>query len=309
MNDRVVDRYEGKETGPLLICIGGMHGNEPAGIKAIEEIFRLLQIEPSVNPGFQYRGNLVGLRGNLSALQEKKRYMQRDLNRMLTEGEVLRIKINEPGNRSLEDIEVIGLIDSVEAEIRRYNPPFTLILDLHTTTADGGIFTIAPSDEMSRQVALGLHAPVILGLSETLNGTTIEYFNKPALHQYCIVFEAGQHDDPDCVYRSVAAIVNCMRSIGSVDIRDVDHRHDGLLISLSMGLPKVTRLIHHYRIKPEEIFRMNPGYQNFQQIRKGEVVASNEDGDIESPYDGMILMPKYQSQGEDGFFIVENLDL
>ncbi len=308
MEGRIIGRYEGKDDGPLLICIGGIHGNEPSGIEAIKEIFRLLDIEPVVNPGFHYRGNLVGIRGNLCALEAKKRFIGRDLNRMLTAEDIGRVKNSDPLAYTVEDKECLELIDTVEREILKYQPQFTLILDFHTTTADGGIFTISANDKMSRELGQGLHAPVILGIAEGLVGTTIEYFNRPASNCYCIVFEAGQHDDPACEHRIIAAIVNCMRSIGSVDPRDVDHRHDGLLISLSVGLPKLTRLIYHYYIHPDENFVMRPGYKNFQHVYKGEELASNESGKIYAPYEGLILMPKYQSQGEDGFFIVQPVD-
>jgi succinylglutamate desuccinylase len=308
MITRMIGRYEGAEEGPLLICIGGMHGNEPSGIQAIEEVFRLLKIEPDVNPGFHYRGTMIGLRGNQAALKIKQRFIERDLNRMLTSAEVKRIGQLNYDQLKAEDKECFELLGTIETERKKYNKPFTLILDMHTTTADGGIFTIAAEDELSRILAKGLHTPVVLGIAEGLTGTTIEYFNQPHSTCYCIGFEAGQHDDPEAVHRSVAAIVNCMRSIGSVTPGDVDHRHDGLLISLSIGLPKVTKLVNHYRIQPGEQFEMNPGYHNFQQVKAGEELARNEQGSILSPVDGMILMPKYQSQGDDGFFIVEPIE-
>ena len=183
-----------------------------------------------------------------------------------------------------------------------------MIIDLHTTTADGGIFTIAADDQMSSTLAKGLHAPVILGFTENLKGTTLGYFNRPLKDDFCIVFEGGQHDDPESVYRTAAAIVNCMRTIGSVDSRHVDHRHDGMLIKVSEGLPKVTKLIYHYKIAEGEQFIMNPGFKNFQPLHKGDVIAKNESGPVTSPMDGLILMPKYQDQGDDGFFIVEVLE-
>lgn len=309
MEQRIIGRYEGRQQGPLLICIAAMHGNEPAGFQAIQEIFHLLSLEPSHNPGFQYKGNLVGMAGNITALRKEKRFIDRDLNRMLSEEEVLRVSSIPPEDRKPEEAELIDLVHTIQAEIENYQPTFTLVLDLHTTTADGGIFTIAAGDDMSRQLAMGLFAPVILGIAEGLPGTTIRYFNQPGLNQYCIVFEAGQHQDPMSTHRSVAAIVNCMRSIGSVEAHDVDHRHDGLLIAESIGLPKMTKLVYHHKITPDEKFVMNPGYVNFQKILRGEKLAANQDGDVHSPCDGLILMPKYQPQGDDGFFIVENLDL
>lgn len=228
---------------------------------------------------------------------------------MLNEEELIRVSSLPAHERKPEETELIDLVQTIREEIEKYQPSLILILDLHTTTADGGIFTIGAGDEMSRQLAMGLFAPVILGIAESLPGTTIRYFNRPELDQYCIVFEAGQHLDPMSIHRSVAAIVNCMRSIGSVKAHDVDHRHDGLLIAESIGLPKMTRLIYHHKIPQGENFVMNPGYENFQKIIRGESLAVNQKGLVLSPCDGLILMPKYQSQGDDGFFIVENLDL
>ncbi len=305
MESRIIGRYEGAEAGPLLICIAGVHGNEPAGLLAIDEIFRLLSIESDFNPGFNYKGRFVGIRGNLPAIKLKQRFLGRDLNRMLLHDEQDRIKNTPEALWTSEDRESIGLINTIEEEIKDYQPSMTLILDLHTTTADGGIFTIAATDAMSSRLAKGLHAPVILGFEKDVKGTTLHFFNKPEKEIYCIVFEAGQHNDPESVHRTAAAIVNCMRSIGSVDSRDVDHRHDGILINMSKGLPTVTKLVHHHRIRYDENFIMHPGFINFQSIKKGDVLAENEHGPIESPVDGLLLMPKYQVQGDDGFFIVQ----
>lgn len=308
MESRIIGRYQGAEPGPLLICIGGIHGNEKAGVFAIEEIFRLLEKEPAVNPGFRYHGELVGIRGNLAALASGNRFIHRDLNRMLSSGDLQNILAKDRADLLPEEKECLELIQTTEAIIAEAKPLFTLILDFHTTTADGGIFTICANDPKSRELALGLHAPVILGIAEGLKGTTIEYFNAPDRQQFCIVFEAGTHDDPGSVHRSVAAIVNCMRSIGAVDPGDVDHRHDGLLISMAKGLPRVTILRYHYRLDGSENFVMREGFSNFQQVRKGEVLATNETGNIQAPIDGLILMPKYQPLGEDGFFIVEQME-
>ncbi len=308
MESRIIGRYEGAEAGPLLICTAGVHGNEPAGLMAIAEIFRLLSIEHNHNPGFSYKGRFVGIRGNLPAIELKQRYIQRDLNRMLLQEELERIKSTDESAWTPEDRESIELVRAVEAEIEDYKPSATLILDLHTTTADGGIFTIAATDSMSSRLAKGLHAPVILGFEKGVEGTTLHFFNRPEKMVYCIVFEAGQHNDPESVHRTAAAIVNCMRTIGAVDSSDVDHRHDGILIHMSKGLPKVTQLIHHQKIKADEIFTMHPGFKNFQQIRKGDILAENQYGPIEAPVDGLMLMPKYQAQGDDGFFIVRVIE-
>jgi succinylglutamate desuccinylase len=305
MEGRIIGRYEGVDPGPLLICIGSIHGNEPAGLLAIQEVFRLLDIETGFNPGFRYHGSFVGIRGNLKAIEKGQRFIVRDLNRMLHKEEMDRITRTPEELWSTEDRECFELIHTIEEEKLKHKPAASLILDLHTTTADGGMFTIAADDLMSRTLAKGLHAPVIQGFAEKLNGTSVSYFNRPKEDAFCIVFEGGQHDDPESVYRIAAAIVNCMRTIGSVDSRDVDLRHDGMLMRMSEGLPKVTKLIYHYRIADGEQFVMNPGYKNFQPVKAGEIVAQNDTGHVILPVDGLMLMPKYQPQGDDGFFIVE----
>lgn len=282
-----------------------MHGNEPAGILAIKEVLRLLSIENSFNPGFRYQGSFVGILGNLQAIEKGQRFIDRDLNRMLLPEELERIAGTPIALRTPEDLECIELIRIIEEEKRKHKPAASLILDLHTTTADGGIFTICADDEMSRKLGKGLHAPVITGFAENLKGTTLSYLNKPDDDAFCIVFEAGQHNDPESVFRTAAAIVNCMRTIGSVHSRDVDHRHDGILIRMSEGLPKVSKLVYHYRIQPGEQFTMKPGYKNFQPLKAGEIVAENEHGPITTPVNGLILMPKYQPLGDDGFFVVD----
>jgi len=308
MESRIIGRYHGDKTGPFLICIGGIHGNEPAGILAIKEVLRLLGQEKSHFPDFTYHGTFLGIRGNLEALRQKKRFIDRDLNRMLTHEEIDHFKQKPPELLLQEEKESLELLDLIASAIQEASPSLTLILDLHTTTASGGVFSIAADDEMSLALATGLHIPVILGFASGLKGTTIDYFNNPVENIHCVVFEAGQHEDAESVDRTVSAIINCMRALHAVNSNHVDHRHDSLLISLGKHLPKVTKLIYHYKIHPHETFVMRDGYKNFDAIKKGDWLAENENGRILSLHDGLILMPKYQPLGEDGFFIVKEID-
>jgi hypothetical protein len=82
-----------------------------------------------------------------------------------------------------------------------------------------------------------------------------------------------------------------------------------VLREYSEHLPPLTRLAYRYAIQPGEEFKMLPGFHNFQQVTKGQHLADNRFGQIESPMDGFILMPLYQNKGEDGFFIVERASL
>ncbi|MEY3369064.1 MAG: succinylglutamate desuccinylase/aspartoacylase family protein [Bacteroidota bacterium] len=306
---RVIGRYGGQEQGPLFICTAGMHGNEPAGVDALRTVFKLLDREPLVNPGFVFRGDFVGLIGNLRAWKAGKRFLEKDLNRQWAPENVRRLRDASPGQPGPEDLELLELLSVVEAEIAASRAERVVLLDLHTTSADGGIFAIATDGSESLRIAAGLHAPVILGMLRGINGTTLHYFNE---HNFSkpvasAAFEAGQHDDPLSVDRSIAAIINCMRSIGCVRAEDVESHHDEILMKYSQQLPNVAELVQAHSIQAGDGFRMRPGYRNFQPVSRGEVLADDVRGPVASLHDGLILMPLYQPQGSDGFFIVRKV--
>jgi len=81
-----------------------------------------------------------------------------------------------------------------------------------------------------------------------------------------------------------------------------------LLQTFAAELPHKLRVRHHYWITEEDDFRMKPGYLNFQKVKAGEVIAQDRNGPIQIPMDGLIFMPLYQRSGNDGFFVVEEID-
>ncbi|MGB0984942.1 MAG: succinylglutamate desuccinylase/aspartoacylase family protein [Saprospiraceae bacterium] len=304
---RVIGTYEGQYSGPLFIVIGGIHGNENAGVRALERLFQMIKIEPQRNPSFQFFGTLIGLKGNYVALQRQERFINEDLNRVLTTDRVNQA-LQAPQNE--EDVEINELVNSVHYFIRHYNASKVVLLDLHTTTAFGGIFSITSPEPESEKIAKGLHAPVVRDILKGLDGTTIHYFNTENLgvDTTTIVFEAGQHNAPTSVDHAISAIINGMRSVGCVAPLDVEARHDNLLQRRGRKLPKLVRITYKHHIDKDDKFVMKPGYKNFQPIQKGELLAHDKNGAVYSPMDGLILMPLYQKQGSDGFFIVMKLE-
>ena len=307
---RYIGEYTEGKKGPLLICIAGMHGNEPAGIKALELMFKMIEVEPLTNPSFEFCGRLIGLRGNLKAIEKGERFIETDLNREWTPDNVARIKSTPPDQLQHEDLEVFEILSIVEQEIATYQPDKVVLLDLHTTTAFGGIFTIATDDPESVRIGIELHAPVIKGMLKGISGTTLHYFNNDNFEPetVAVCFESGQHDEHLSVNRAIAAITNCMRTIGCVRADDVENRHDALLIEYSKDLPKVAELIMCHRISRGDDFKMIPNYKNFQEVKEGELLAYDRRGPIYAEADGRILMPLYQKQGDDGFFLIRAVE-
>ncbi len=308
--ERIVGRYTGTEKGTLLIAFGAMHGNEPAGVKALESIFVALENEPARNPGFQFKGRLLGLIGNVKAYKKGVRFIEKDLNRQWTLDNVALAKTTPSDALPPELQELKKLLEIIEQEIESYQPEKIVILDLHTTTAHGGIFTLPAEDKDSEQIALQLHAPVIKGLLKGIAGTTLHYFIQDNFkHKIsAVTFESGQHEEPLSVNRAIAAIINCLRTIACIKQDDVESKHDNMLKEYSAQLPKLSQLLYVHPIASGDNFVMHPGFKNFQEISAGQILAHDKNGEIKAKENGRILMPLYQKQGEDGFFLIRPVD-
>ena len=302
--------FEGKEKGPLLIIIAAIHGNEQAGIRALELSKKMLEVEPITNPSFVFHGRMIGLAGNLKAIEKGVRFIDEDLNRMWHPSNLSHIKGKNSSDLNCEEEELVDLLDHISSYISSSEGEEVYILDLHTTSSGGGIFAIPNHDLSSLEIAKNLHAPVVLDMLRAIQGTTLHYFNQRTFSTpqvTSVTFEAGQHDDELSVNRCIAAIINCLKSIGCVRGQDVENIHDEILISYSQNLPKLSRLLYKHEIRPQDNFIMKPGYNNFDSVREGEVLAFDQYGEIKAKFNGLILMPLYQNQGNDGFFIIQPL--
>jgi len=269
MRRRVIGKYTGEDRGPLLILFGAMHGNEQAGVKAIDLMIKMLEVEPITNPAFKFRGKVVGIVGNLEAFKKKRRFIDRDLNRCWIRENVDKAFEPEHQNDFAELAEIRAIIQQVLREIKTYKPNKVYVLDLHTTSSFGGIFTIVPEDQKTINIGKELGAPVITNMTKGLLGTTMQYFTSDnlGLPTACFTFESGQHEDPLSVNRAIAAITNCMKIIGSIDGKHIENRHNTLLIEYSTNLPKLSRLLMKHLITREDEFKMKEGYHNFQAVK------------------------------------------
>ncbi len=309
--DRIIGMYKGHRPGPLFICFGAMHGNEPAGVKAIELVIKMLEVEPIRHPKFEYVGNFVGIIGNLEAYRQGKRFIDKDLNRNFSLSRINELRAGTIPNPTSEDREMLEIDDTVRLLIDRYDHSEVFLLDLHTTSSYGGIFTICRDIDNDIRLGLSMHAPIVLGMLEGLKGTTLHYFTTEnmGVKTTPITFESGQHEEELSVPRAVAAIINFMKEMGSVAPNLVENHHEKILIRYSADLPKVTRLIERYAITNEDGFVMNPGYTNFQKVYQGEQVAEDKNGEVTISEEGRLLMPLYQQQGDEGYFLVKDIQL
>lgn len=299
---RLIGEYTQNKPGPLLFFIGGIHGNEPSGVHALRRVYdKLQQHKPS------FKGQFRALIGNRKAFIQNKRYLDRDMNRLWLTKHIDRVNKTDAKKLSAEELEIKELLVYVEESMQANWSP-KIVVDLHSTSAPGGLFSIVTDDSFNRELAESLYAPAIFNLASSLNGTTIPYFMEKGWQG--VAFEGGQHIDPDAVGNHEAAIWLALEKMGCLKASDVPNfdQYRKRLQKASANLPEYVSVIHRHPISPEDKFRMRSGFINFQEVQQDQDLAEDKDGIIISPTDGLMLMPLYQPQGEDGFFVIEEID-
>ncbi len=296
--ERVVGRYSTGSDGPTLIALGGLHGNEPAGLRAISNILDSLR-----EGAIPLKGEFIGLAGNLGALERGNRFVEMDLNRIWLPDRIRRLRAGNggasPGPDEMEQLE----LDDTLKEIFERAGGDVVFIDIHTSSASGVPFVFIGDTLRNRSVALNIPFPVILGLEEQLDGGLTEYL----CDRGCVTvgIEAGQHDEPLTVDVAEGALWVIAAAVGMIDeeaIPSLDERKE-VLRSVSRGVPPVLEVRFRHGITRREDFAMRPGYVNFQQVSRGEVLADEKGKEICAPESARMLLPLYQSLGNDGFFL------
>ena len=293
---RVIGRLGDPSAGPTLMVFGAVHGNEPAGYRAMTSLFAGLD-----ESKIQLRGAVIGLVGNRRALAEGVRFVQEDLNRLWLSEAVEKIRGTQPLLAELE--EARDLYREIENVLATAAGP-VYALDIHTTSGPGPAFVVFDDALQNRELALELEVPRVLGIEEELEGTLIDYLNARGVRT--AAFEAGQHDDPASVEQADAAIWVAMRAsgvLGRSHEAEVELARQRLAAA-ARGLPNLFEVKYRHAIKPGSGFEMKPGLKGFQLVLKGEPVASEFGAPVRVPQGGRLLMPLYQAQGEDGYFII-----
>jgi len=299
---REIGTYGGRAPGPLIICIGGMHGNEPAGALAAQRV--LLELR-SCNPDF--KGKLVALAGNRAALARGCRYISEDFNRMWLPQRLSALGSEAAQPRlNTEERECRELLTALGAALADHRGPI-VFLDLHTTSAEGIPFAIVADTLLNRRLALSISAPVILGLEEQLDGTTLNYMNDRG---YAAVgFEGGQNEAPSSIDHNEAALWTILVATGCLreDCLAQAASARAALAARTRGVPRILEVRYRHAIEPADEFAMVPGYMSFQSVKRGEVLGRDRRGPVRAPENARILLPLYQSQGSDGFFLVREI--
>jgi len=289
--DRVIGKLE-SDQGPIVVFVGGMHGNEPSGVVALQEVFGKLTEQMTLT------GSAIAIAGNMTALQRNCRFISCDLNR-IWEGD----KEVTDSESATEHAELLALKEIFTGLFRTKRP--LIFVDLHTTSSDTMPFVVVSNREDNVCFTSKFSLPKVIGLEAFLHGPMLNWID--SLGHRTMAFEAGRHDDPDSVKIHQAFIWIVLLHAGIIGQDSIPDLSAQVELLESCALGGNFEVVYRKEIGLSDQFKMKHGYQNFTPIRKGELLATDCRGDIVSDFDGRIFMPLYQNSGEDGFFVVQEM--
>jgi len=292
----------GDKPGPTIIAIAGIHGNEPTGVEAIEDVIdQLIPLKEFIS------GRFIGLRGNLKALEKNVRFIDEDMNRLWITSlldKIRRTPFEELQSAERAELkELLSILDPIV-----FSDEEVIYIDLHTFSGTGGMFTITPKEMGHIALLSQLKIPLVFGVEHTLIGTSMEYVEDAG--HIGFAFESGTHGTVMAENNAVAGLMTLMVDAGIVPADKLEKfgMYYAYLMKKVEGFPHKVDFVYKHIIEDGDEFDMNPGFKNFDPIEKGDWLATDKHGKIEAQNNGYILMPLYQEQGFDGFFIVRDCE-
>jgi hypothetical protein len=233
------------------------------------------------------------------------RFVSRDLNRGWDAPNLERLVDSPRATLEHEDREQRELCEAFLA-IERESPRIAFF-DLHTTSGATEPFICFEDTPDNRILTAALPVVGVMGLERAVHASMLSWC--VARGHIGISFEAGQHEDPATRRRHVATVWTLLIALGAIDAAHVPdlemHRQE--LAQAVRGPPRAVEVRYRHVVENGDEFEMIGDFASFDPIEAGQIVARDRTGVIRAPESGLMLMPRYQAQGEDGFFVAREL--
>ncbi|MCW5514699.1 succinylglutamate desuccinylase/aspartoacylase family protein [Muriicola sp. Z0-33] len=303
LSTRLIGEISGQEKGPTFILFGGIHGNEPAGILALERVFDDLK-----KYSLPIKGKIYGIRGNLKGLSARKRFLDHDLNRLWTNSNIPIIRNKAPEERSVEEAELMEIYALLKEILDTNTAPFYFI-DIHTTSSRTVPFITINDALINRRFSRCFPLPVVLGIEEYLHGPLLSYINERGY--LAVGIESGQHDAVEAVDNAISFIWIALVSAELIPASELPELkvHYHKLKNATYGNRSFYEILSRRELFPGDQFKMEEGFQSFEKIPEGILLAEHNGEEILAPKDSIIFMPLYQVLGKEGFFFIRKIPI
>lgn len=294
--NRILYEHHGDPDQPCVVVFCGVHGNEKAGIKALDRMLPFL--ESAV-----LTGSVFVLSGNIPALVSNQRFIDKDLNRLWKREVIHPVYTLGSGiSENRDRKELLALISGITQS-------FTgalYFVDIHTTSAPSVPFVTMDDSLINRRFTTVFPVPVVLGIEEYLQGALLSYINQ--LGFVSLGFEAGEHRSEQSVTNAESFLYLVFSVSGILTGHEqLIKKHWNILAKSSGKYRGFFEVTYKYTIGVDEHFTMRSGYENFQSLSAGETIAESDGVPVKTGKEALIFMPLYQEQGEDGYFFVRKI--
>lgn len=303
---RIIDQINGSMPGPWIIVVAGIYGNEMASVKALENLMKFIKLNEK-----NFNGQFLALRGNLTALKHHMQYIDEDMNRLWHMDVIQQIR-QTPKQEifSFERREIKALFSIIDNFLPRQiseNQPIVFI-DLHSSSSNSTMFGITNPNQKNIELFSGLNIPLIMDTENHLQGTAFAYYQQQGFTS--VTIEGGgstnsiMETNISTVMLSILEKLECIPA----SILKESKQQNQSFNKQSIPLPNALKIMYKHPTTRKDDFVMKPGYKSLQKIKKNEFLAKDREGVILSPMEGYILLPRYESQGTEGFFIAQELN-
>lgn len=295
----------GDGTGPTIVFVAGLHGNESTGVSTLKSSLNDLEALVAKKKS-AFRGTVYGIAGNLTALGANKRFIDEDLNRMWSLKRVDQLQRMAVDDKNTEEREMSALLSCFEEILKHSSGPFFFI-DLHSTSSRTAPHIIINDRLNNRKLSFKYPIPVILGIDSFVDGTLLSFFSE--MGHLAIGFEGGHHDQPHTAANIEAFIWLTLGFTGVLSRKSIPNFKSLIerLHVTAQGHMQVYEVFHRYHVDSESSFKMVPGYNNFQPVVKGQYLANDGDHLVLAQNRGYIFLPRYEEQGNSGYYLLNKL--
>jgi succinylglutamate desuccinylase len=266
---------DGTFSAPHVGVMGALHGNEMAGLRAIERA-RAEALEFVTR---MQQGTVVFIHGNPLASEQRRRHSEGgvDINRLFKYDYVDNLAREAWTFEHHRALELRPLVTGLDALLdlhsaSRPTPPFAI--------CDGRPVGIDLARRMGCQVTHGWDGPGMLMDHVSIGSLVMQ--GRPALSVEC-----GQHDDPASLDNAWQIMTRFLGALGVTD-------HDE-----SSEPAPVYRLFGRV-VKPTHVFELARPFQSFDRLAPGELLGSGEGVSISVEEEAYLLLPTPNAiRGED----------
>lgn len=246
----------GKEGGATSMVLVGVHGDETCGVEVLRELLPSLEID---------KGRVFIGYGNPPAIAAKKRFLEKNLNRMFVSDDKL----------SPEDVR------SYEYKRAQYLKPYLekadAVLDIHSNPwKEKQTFAICEAN--ATDIAQFLPTNLLVSGFDAVEPGGVDYYMN-SIGKIGVCFECGYLDDEHSRRAAREAIVAFLKARG--------HIQNDLIQQLQSRVH-----IFYKGFSKTNSFKLARPFLNFERIAQGEVIGKDGAEVLVAPKDSVILFAR-----------------